>query len=256
MEMLEDLLKCKCCTETLVKPVLLPCGNSICKYHEEECINSGSKSIYCASCELSHDIPETFGFPRVLALEKLLEQKAENNSNSTDLFTDYKETMDKYNEFSNLFDDFEKLINNPEMTLHNEFNELRNKVDLRREELKFGIDEDALKIIDQINEYETECKANLLSIMSEENKPDIESRKVKMGLWKTQLDKPQSDIQFWENINNEIGEHLETFKSDYEDFEDRVFLNRYYDYSDLYMSIGNGYDMIKYYFILYDFYFV
>jgi hypothetical protein len=245
MEMLEDWLKCKCCTETLVKPVLLPCGNSICKYHEEECRNSGSKSIFCASCELSHDIPETSGFPRVLALEKLLDQKAENNSNPTDLDDDYKEAMDKYKEFSDLFDEFEKLINDPEMSIHNDFNELRNKVDLRREELKCRIDEDALKIIAQINEYETECKANLPSIKSEEKKNDIESKKVKMGLWKTQLDKPQNDIQFWENINNEIGEHLDTFKSELEDFEDRVFLNRYYDYSDLYMSIGNDYDMIK-----------
>ena len=124
MEMLEDWLKCKCCTETLVKPVLLPCGNSICKYHEEECRNSSSKSIFCASCELSHDIPEP-GFPRVLALEKLLDQKVENNSNPTDLGDDYKEAMDKYKEFSDLFDEFEKSILNILLTLNG--NHLSNR---------------------------------------------------------------------------------------------------------------------------------
>ena len=45
--------------------------------------------------------------------------------------------------------------------------ELRNKVYLRREELKAEIDREATKMIEKIDDYEKECKSNIPSIRSD-----------------------------------------------------------------------------------------
>ena len=64
--------------------------------------------------------------------------------------------------------------------------ELKNKVGLRREKMKQEIDEEALKMIDKLNEYQKECKEMatafngkfLLDILTK-----CEDERVNIKLW-------------------------------------------------------------------------
>ena len=158
MESLLKPIQCTKCFEQLKNPVLLPCGNAICEKHQNEEERDDNNSVYCSVCDLHHDIPNG-GFVRMLALEKLIEQKID----CIDLGDEYHSAYNKLRDFSDLFERFEKLKNNPSERVYSKISELKSEIDLRREELKNKIDEDALSIIKKLDEYEAECKANIIS---------------------------------------------------------------------------------------------
>ena len=52
IDSVKRLFDCDLCSETLVEPITLPCGNSICKSHLEE-----TQEFSCELCGSEHPIP-------------------------------------------------------------------------------------------------------------------------------------------------------------------------------------------------------
>lgn len=71
MNILDEIIKCKTCKRIFNKPVILPCGHSICKHHLDNIKANKVKQVFCKSCDSFHDIPEC-GFVTNLTLESLL----------------------------------------------------------------------------------------------------------------------------------------------------------------------------------------
>ena len=240
MECLLEPLQCTKCFEQLKTPVVLPCGNAICEKHQEECKDE-KKSIYCSVCDVHHDIPNG-GFVRNLALQRLIEQQID----SIDMGKEYHYTYNKLKYFSDLYKTFEKLKNNPEDKVCSIISELKNQIDLRREELKSQIDKDALSLIKKLDEYEVECKANIASIKDEVEKSNkLNEWKDDLDGWHKQMRTFKKDFNMWMKIHEASSSKFEEMNTAYIKFYKDLFLNRLDDYKDLKLFVGNDFDLMK-----------
>lgn len=64
-------LNCTICLNKLKTPVLLPCGHSICKHHQEN-----ERQVTCKQCNENHEVPPK-GFTQNKSLEYLIERDIE-----------------------------------------------------------------------------------------------------------------------------------------------------------------------------------
>ena len=142
-------------------PVILPCGHSICKHHEDEIRRNREKPI-CFNCSTIFEIPPNGLIPNK-ALEELIEKKIQ----SLDLGDEYNLAAKKFQEFNDLLENINDLKNSSEEKIHSTISDLRTRIDLTREQLKSKIDEEALKLIKKLDDYEKECKESLRSTNKE-----------------------------------------------------------------------------------------
>ena len=158
-----DALMCTSCKKMLKIPVILPCGHTICKHHVDEAANNNETNhIRCDICLESYEIPAN-GFVRVRALEIQLENKP---NLGQQLLSDFNLARDTCESFGEFLEEFNRIKSDPELKIHTVISDLKNKVDLKREEMKQEIDKKALTIIERLDEFERECKANLPLIES------------------------------------------------------------------------------------------
>ena len=240
MDCLLEPIQCTKCFEQLKTPVVLPCGNAICEKHQNE-DRDDNNSIYCSVCDLHHVIPNG-GFLRNLALEKLIERKI----NCIDLGNEYRSTFVKLEHFSELIEKLENLKKDPGEQVYNKISELKSEIDLRREQLKKKVDEDALSIIKQLEEYEKECMANISSFKAEiENNLKLYDWKEDLNRWRQQMQTFEKDIDMWKKIHEESSFKYDEMRKAFNKFHKGLFLYRLNDYKDLKLFIGNDFDMIK-----------
>ena len=211
MNIVRDAIICISCKQTLKAPVFLPCGHSICKNHiedddKEERESNKRRKIECNSCNETHEIPMK-GFAPNRALESLMEVDID----KLDLGEEYNSAFKKCTKFEDLLEQFNKAKNDPETRIHSVLSDLRNKVDLKREELKQEIDKKALEIIEKINEYEKDCKATF--------KQDSSLDK-KIGEWENELKQSRLVLKTlerntakWNEISKKMKSHLKDLQS-------------------------------------------
>lgn len=232
MNLLNYMIKCASCKETLKLPVVLPCGHSICKHHVDQVTNNTrEKKIDCENCSKSYSIPVD-GF----APNRNLEIALELDINEID--EENFKAMEKCARFSELLDEFNRMKNDPEMRIHTVLSDLRNKVDLRREVLKHEIDKEAMKTMEKIDEYEKECKVSSI-------KTDTRLEN-KIKRWKTKLEQSQQSLNTvkgnTDKWNEVLREQVKKLQSEFIKMNDNLFLNRldkfmnshFFDLSDCY----------------------
>ena len=216
-----DPIKCKTCEKILKKPVILPCGHSICQVHVDEAKTSNS-DIKCGRCMESHSIPEK-GFN----LNKDLEALIENKLDSLDLGEDYNYAFYKSRTFAYFVKIFEKIKNQPDMRIHDYISQVKNDIDLKREELKNEIDQKCLSMIEKLEEFEKECMANVDSVKSRfDDKLD-----EKLNEWRTKSEEFKNDLRSFESSKwkkvKEVDLHIKEIRSELYDFDESLFLNRF-----------------------------
>ena len=223
MNLINEVIICNSCKEKLKAPVFLPCGHSICKHHVEEMEENNNKrrKIECSNCSETHEIPHN-GFVPNRALDHLMKIKID----KLDLGEEYNSAFDKFSRFADLLENFNNAKSNPAMKIHTILSNLRNKVDLRREELKQEIDKEALKLIEKIDEFEKECKASK-SIKSDSSLDN------KIGEWRNDIEQSrlvlstlERNTKKWNEISNKMSSHLKELQSEFINFNENLFLNR------------------------------
>lgn len=235
MNLLEESITCKykSCEDYLEEPVVLPCGHSICKHHVEEVVEKNEKQMKCDICDESFDIPSK-GFAPNRALEGLLDREI----NNLDLGDEYNSAFDECSRFEELLEHFNNAKNDPEMRIHTVLSDLRNKVDLRREELKLDIDRQALEMIEQIDEFEKECKSSI--------KPDskLDDMLIK---WENDLEQSQDLLDTftrrtdkWVEISKQTIKQLKELQSEYIKFNNNLFLNRLDEFNNSTLFASNS----------------
>ena len=150
LERLRELCKCKYCNETLSNPLILPCGENICK-RDLKLINSCLKCPYClvthykpeAGFQVNNVVQELIG----LGLNKLYFGK---------VFDQAKQSL---NEFSAMLKEFELMAESPAIFIDKYFNDLANEVQTRREEIMIKVNQHFIKILQNINASRHECLA-------------------------------------------------------------------------------------------------
>ena len=198
MEVINDMIRCSMCSSILVKPVFLPCGHSICKHHEEKVIKNCSDDIYCTTCDKAYSIPES-GLPPNRTIESLLKKRFD----CIDLDKDHLKAFEKCDMFADVLNEFKKL-EKPDLILFETINELKNRVDLRREELKLEIDQEAMKLIDRLDEYESKCKSSISLIKIDNIRSVYAKFENNLKQWREELETFERDVSKWNRICNEL----------------------------------------------------
>jgi hypothetical protein len=94
-DQIDNILICSVCDNKLVDPRILPCGKSVCHRCVDILADTDKKRIKCQHCAKTHEIPDE-GFPKILALQKLLECEAKEVSHSNQM-EEFKKLLDTLN---------------------------------------------------------------------------------------------------------------------------------------------------------------
>jgi WD40 repeat protein len=188
MNFKENLI-CKLCNKFLHDPVFLPCFCYVCNEH----MSSSGNKITCLTC--NEEFPKSKRFKSNEFAKKFLNS----DLHLTEEQRSTKQSITKmFSEFDCLLEEFKSNQANFEINISERFNEIRNKIDLQREELKKKIDEIALEIIDQTREKEKNLIKDLSLVNSniintgvvEELKTSINNFNLKVDETKTFYFKP------------------------------------------------------------------
>ena len=147
---LKSHLTCSYCSRIFRDPILLPCGDSICREHlSDRGILKGNK-IKCNRCT------EEFGVKNnQFKSNEALKHSIESHSYLSNEEKSVKQKLEEsIRQFFQFCDEFSQNKSQHEADIFEHFHEMRFKIDEHREELKKRIDDIALAMIDQTNKHE------------------------------------------------------------------------------------------------------
>lgn len=174
MDVIDDIIKCQICKKILNSPVSLPCGESICRAHILD-----KTQIFCLECHKPHPIPSE-GFVACRTVEKIIQRKID----MCEFGVEYKNALNGCKKLEEMLDEIDLIKRDPCFYICEIIGELRKEIDLKKEELKMKIDEEAEVLIIEMNEYESECKKNLkaFEFLVRANELDTNTKEVRMKL--------------------------------------------------------------------------
>jgi len=148
LEKIKDLFNCKLCKGVLKDPIILPCGETVCKVHSDE-ISKGK----CMSCSGAHLVPKD-GFLENRIVKHQLDFEINKINFNFSKFKGYQKIIQDLNK--NL-KEMEAIRNDPENYIPEYFGELTRQVDLRRDTLIGDIHKYSDELIQKIEKLKQEC---------------------------------------------------------------------------------------------------
>ena len=198
-----------CCKMILESPVTLPCGNTLCKEH----LDKFYEKFTCFLCNEEHQIPKN-GFVINKTTNKII-------NNYINLNPLRKKIKASFEHLSQSIDDYEKV--DPDSFVYDYFAEIRNKVDLHREELKREVDQKSDEIIQHLKEREQKCKANL-SKVEKENVDEL--KKNNLPFWKQKLRMPNINENDLNDLSSVLNDNIKIIKNRKRKYENSLLLNK------------------------------
>jgi len=147
---LKSQLTCSYCSQIYKDPILMPCDDSICREHLSERNVVKENEIKFNECNKEFAVKEN-EFKSSNVLTKLVESQSYLSVDETTIKHELEVSVRKFFEFH---DKFIQIKTQLESNVFEYFQEMRFQIDEQREKLKEKIDVIALKMIDQIKEYE------------------------------------------------------------------------------------------------------
>ncbi len=140
----ETYFRCKICSNILEKPIVLPCGQTVCQSHSVEI-----SSINFIFCSKLHPMQEN-GFP----LNQMVQCMLENNLHTLKINSNkLNQSKKKIEDLNNCFREIELLNKDPEYYIYDYFNELKRQVDLKREFLIETVQNHSNNLIETIDTW-------------------------------------------------------------------------------------------------------
>jgi len=190
LEKINGLFDCKVCKSVLVDPIILPCGETVCKGHMDQ--TSQGKCLLCTEIHIS---PQG-GFPS----NKIVKNQLDLEINKINLdFSQFNEYHDILRELNENFNEIEAIRKDPENYIFEYFGELTIQVDLRRETLIEDIHNYSDELIqEKIEKLKKDCVAK--SKEARNITKDLATIKVKMN----ELNSAFNSLQIDDTKLNEI----------------------------------------------------
>ena len=190
MKEIQDIFTCKMCNNVFIKPVLLPCLNTICEEHTAELANNS-----CTYCGEFHVVPSS-GFKRNEMARLFIKSNFYLNEKDKEIKI---ELDNESNELNFLFEEFSHKDDESEKILAENFAHIREKINSQRDNLKMQIDFIADKMIVKTNRNEIECKERLLNLKknwSSNSRTDLNMLKEELddGFIRSKVEKEKIEI--------------------------------------------------------------
>jgi hypothetical protein len=164
---IDSILICKICENKMVDPRILPCGNSVCHRCVDILADTDKKRIKCQNCGKIHEIPDE-GFPKILALQNLLECEAKEVLQSKHI-EEFKTILNILKETK---ESIEFTLESGDAAIRDHCDKVRNDMQLAIEQAHAKLDEFHKDFMEEIDNHEKECQAKFKFI--QQNKVDIE----------------------------------------------------------------------------------
>jgi hypothetical protein len=217
---LKSQLLCSYCSRIFKDPILLPCGDSICRQHLNERDVIKQNKIKCKECNAEFEVKNN-QFKSNETLSQLIESHSYLNETEIKLKHELEVSIKKFFKF---YDEFSQNRTKLDSDVFDHFQEMRFKIDEHREELKKRIDDIALAMIDETNKYQEKYLRELKeSFSSFDETQSLEDKLIEIEetfrhpnlLVETILDMQQKqeeslrDIQSKLNEMNQVSDNLE-----------------------------------------------
>jgi hypothetical protein len=223
MDKLSSAIKCGNCKHVLDSPVLLPCGDSICKKHTIE----SKEPILCYTCGVEHPIPANGGFLPNNGLSLMIEAQIA----SLNFGKEHKEAKQSCQNFQDLVTKIENFISDPYNFTYEAIEYLKNVVQLKGEEEMLKITQSMHRIINKLDEYKIECKK---SFTNSENTSKIANFTVEKEKackenekWLAKLNELTIDWREYERIKSESEKAIESFEKKLMEIKVNFFPKRF-----------------------------
>jgi WD40 repeat protein len=137
------------CGKYLKEPITLACGDMICKHH----VDDNTTTLRCPICKEDFIVPEE-GFRINRKMNEILIK----NSHLTGKHKEVKSTFDQ---LEIAIEKFRKSnLSKPDLFIHDYFSQIRNKVDIHREQMIDNIHKRSEHILNRLSQLEQECYQN------------------------------------------------------------------------------------------------
>jgi hypothetical protein len=223
MDKLSNSIKCGNCKNVLESPVLLPCGDSICKKHT---INF-QEPILCYTCGIEHPIPAKTGFLPNKALAGIIDAKI----NDLDFGNDHKEAQLSCEQFDDILTKIDNFLNDPFNFTYEAIDFLKNVVQLKGEEMIFNINETMDRFISKLDEYKENCKKDFAKkdyvLKSEKFRVEKEKARKDLDVWLATLNEIKFNEQEWKRIKCESDKAIENYEKKLINFKSDLFPRRF-----------------------------
>ena len=121
-----------------------------------------------------------------------------------DLGSEHKTAVESSEDLRVIMDEFKRLSEHPELEITESIGEIRNKIDLHREQAKKKIDDDAIELIRELDEYEARCKSGLSGeklAVSSEVQELINSLESDRSKWEKELNMFERSVKKLKTIH-------------------------------------------------------
>jgi hypothetical protein len=145
MDCLKEILSCKICQNRLKVPVVLPCGQTVCKNHIDETTNE-------FKCDLCCEIHKT----QNIVMNKAISKALNDNIDRKIFGRKYENACNKVDKLEQSITEFNLVAKHKEEFVHNYFSLLKNKIDLNVEQFHLRFDEAIARVRSNIAKYEQE----------------------------------------------------------------------------------------------------
>ena len=195
IESVKNLITCKWCSSILKEPVILPCSESVCREHESHFrINNDNQETKCLLCHEEHKLNDEEHF--------------------------------LFNKSFEMVESFETLMQSPESSINEHFSQLRNRIDLVREDFINKINEASEKMMVEVEEYEKACLEYTRYIKNEPRKSRLSDIKADLAQRKSKTDYLVIDEKMWKDTISKGNEFCDFFTKETKIFKDEIFLGK------------------------------
>ena len=197
------------CKKYLDSPVTLPCGNTICKSHIKFAAN-----FQCSICEQEHKPIDENGFRINTKLSNIIDY--DHHLDGT-----HKEAKVLYDKLNSKLNDFKQSdLADQDRFVYDYFADLRNQIDMHRDEMIEEIRKNSEKLLNQLSDLEKEVH---------ENKNKVEKINYTDFInddWKSTLRDPNIESVALNKIKSDLGNKIIEFDKKIKSFENGLKMNR------------------------------
>lgn len=223
VEKVKSLFDCDLCHKTLVDPITVPCGNSVCKRHIDVSLENEPNRTFleCEICHVEHTIPKE-GFMVNKRIQKCLNIQL----NTLKLLPVYDECKEVIRIAKENVAKIEKLEANAESYIYEYFEDIKRQVDLRRENLKAKIDKYSDETIQSIES----SQLSYIKLSKDVNRlaENIDKSKNELNEFVAGFDTFEIDEKKFETIKKKVSDLNDSFKGIISEYHDSLLGNKQY----------------------------
>jgi hypothetical protein len=237
-----NLLTCEYCNKVFEKPVILPCGESMCEKDVKGLFakENDVDILTCFFCMENHIHPEE-GFPRNKILNRLLRHNLQ-NLQLGHKYEQAKHTLDK---LKHKLSEIDSIRASPAIYLNQYFNTIINQMDVKKEYAKIITDSIYEKMFKEVHQLKGECEKELekkgqIKILERIQSNLVDDAKLKLEEWYSKLSELVVDENKWFEIYLEAEMIEKELEKELIDLKRELLLNRCIEFKPVQLSLDSN----------------